>query len=180
MLKGGSTMIPTLVLNTQKERKIERRKQTVDYNRRKFVRRGREFVFPLKVYLSDTNAFGNVYFAQYFIWQGKTREDWLSWVMGEEAGPLMQKYKMATVEASHKYRHECLAFQNVEIGLVATLTRMSVRLVFNFRFKGTNKIVGIGNQKIAFIDHITNKLVPVPIELKRNMKKLKTVSEDQE
>jgi acyl-CoA thioesterase FadM len=165
-------MIPTLVLNTQKERKIERRKQNVDYNRRKFVRRGREFVFPLKVYLSDTNAFGNVYFAQYFIWQGKTREDWFSWLMGEQAGPLMQRYKMATVEASHKYRHETLAFQQVEIGLLVNLKRMTLELIFNFRFRGTNKPVGTGRQKIAFIDSNTNKLVPVPDELRKRIKEI--------
>src|SRR5436189_1700927 len=52
----------------------DRRNYDVDFDRRCFDRRDRAFVFQKTVYLSDTNAFGNTYFAKYFEWQGMVRE----------------------------------------------------------------------------------------------------------
>lgn len=158
--------------NFTEKRTEDRRKTKVDFSRRKFNKRGREFVFPLTVYLSDTNAVGNVYFAKYFEWQGKTREDWFNWVMGDDFETFMRTYKMITVEASHKYKQECLTFDKVEIGFKVEFTKMCVLTTFNFRFKNTKNIIGIGHQKIAFKDFSTDKLVEVPSVLRERAKKL--------
>ena len=159
-------------ISTLEKRKDDRRRNNIDFSRRKFNKRGKEFVFPLTVYLSDTNAVGNVYFAQYFIWQGKVREDWFKWVIGDDFEIFMKTYKMITVEAHHKYKYECLAFDEVEIGFQVEFTKMCVLTTFNFRFKNTKKLIGIGHQKIAFKSFVTDKLVPVPNILVENATKL--------
>lgn len=153
------------------ERKKDRREKIDNTERRKINRREKEFILPLKVYLSDTNAFGNVYFAKYFEWQGKAREDWFNYIMQEKSLVLMQEYKMATVEASHQYKHECLPFDEVELSLKIRFSKMCLYFTFIFRFKNTKDIIGIGKQKIAFISNKTNKLSEVPLEIIEQAKK---------
>ncbi len=154
-----------------KERIIDRR-ENPNFKERKVNRRKKEFVFPLTVYLSDTNAYGNVYFAKYIEWQGKAREDWFKTLFRDKADAFMQKYKMVTAEVSHKYKHECLPFDKVELGIIVEPTKMCLHFHFEFRFVDTKQIIGEGYQKIAFRKFNTNEIVPVPEEAIPAMERL--------
>src|SRR5437762_1629723 len=85
-------------------RNTDRRNIGIEFNRRCYDRRDRAFVFLKTVYLSDTNAFGNTYFAKYFEWQGMARESFFNRVLfPDQQAFLASGIKLITAEAEHKY-----------------------------------------------------------------------------
>lgn len=156
----------------QMPRKKDRRINSISYNRRKINRREKEFLFHKTVYLSDTNAMGNTYFARYFEWQGSSREDFFKFLMPNYTEFLSSGIKLITLEAHNKYLYESRLYDEVLIKLtLGKVTQTSVELIFTFINEPRKELLAQGSQKVAFADK-NGKYILVPNELKEAAKPL--------
>jgi acyl-CoA thioesterase FadM len=147
------------------ERGTDRRQTIISYERRQFDRREGEFLFHKTVYLTDTNATGNTYFANYFDWQGMVREEFVRFIMPNCETFFQSGIKLITLEASMKYYYESVLFDNLLIKMkIGELKRTNVELVFNFFNEKTGKLLSEGRQRIAFAT-LAGRYIPVPMEL---------------
>jgi len=122
----------------------------------------KEFIFKKTVYLTDTNLFGNAYFARYFDWQGMAREEFFKQLVGENTNFFQQGIKLVTLEASIKYHHEVTLFDEVIIKVKPTNIKIATFcLIFTYLNKITGKLTAEGHQKIGFIDS-AGKVIPIP------------------
>jgi enediyne core biosynthesis thioesterase len=114
------------------------------------MREALTFRHSIDIYLKDSNAYGNTYFARYFEWQGICRERWLQRCI---AADLMQPQGvLITKTANTDYVRETFPFQTVECELnTRQVKNCSVTLVFRFMVAGS--IVGKGSQQIVFAAH---------------------------
>ena len=115
-------------------------------------------------YLKDSNAYGNIYFARYFEWQGLCREKWFS----ECICPNMFELKgsLVTRSAHNDYVATILPFQKVRCELSTRRIRSaSFELVFHFYDAESNKLLSKGGQKIAMVEHGGTKLLKFPEEI---------------
>jgi len=125
----------------------------------------KEFIFEKTVYLTDTNLYGNVYFARYFDWQGMAREEFFRQVVGEDNKILKMGIKLVTIEAHIKYHHEVTLFDRVIIKVKPDNIRITTfDLTFTYLNGKTGQSVAEGKQKIGFVDS-ANKVIPIPKEL---------------
>lgn len=125
----------------------------------------KKFSLDLRVYLKDTNLFGNVYFANYFYWQGVAREEFFRQVAPDTMFFVNKKITMVTIEASMKFKKEALLFDEITIDVkIANPKITTFELVFIFSNKRNKEILGEGMQKIGFIDD-RNQVMPIPKEL---------------
>lgn len=123
---------------------------------------GREFSFYKRVFLTDTNAEGNVYFARYFDWQGMAREDFFRQAVPDHMKVMASGTKLITVHAWIKYEQETKLFDEIVIKIrTVSLKKMSMELDFVYFNSRTKSIVAIGGQKLAFSDK-DGKLIPIP------------------
>lgn len=127
----------------------------------------KEFVFEKIVYLSDTNLFGNVYFARYFDWQGMAREEFFRQIIKDNEKLLQQGIKFVTIEAITKYHRETSLFDNIIIKVRPDNVKITTfDLIFTYFNKNTNQLIAEGKQKIGFVDSM-GKVIPIPDELKK-------------
>jgi YbgC/YbaW family acyl-CoA thioester hydrolase len=119
------------------------------------------FHFDKIVYLADTNAEGNVYFARFFEWQGMAREELFRVAVPDHAELMASGIKLVTLNAWMSYKHEARLFDEVRISIrIINLTRTSLELRFAFLKKPAFDLLGIGGEKIAFLHN--GKLIPLP------------------
>lgn len=112
----------------------------------------KQFIFQKRVYLSDTNAQGNVYFAKYFEWQGDAREEFFRSAVPIHESFFSAGYRLLTVEASLEYKGEAKLYDEVEITVtVGWIKRASAELRFVFSNAGTAKTIAVGKQIIASV-----------------------------
>jgi len=131
----------------------------------------KKFKFSKIVYLTDTNAFGNTYFAKYFEWQGMAREEFFKQIAGGYSEMLTSGVKYITISASVNFKKESFLFN--KIGITVEPKRISlttVELLFTFTNEETNEVLAIGKQKIGF-SNIDNVVIPIPRELLEGAKK---------
>jgi len=113
----------------------------------------KQFIFQKRVYLSDTNAQGNVYFARYFEWQGNAREEFFRSAVPIHELFFSAGYRLLTVEASLEYKGEAKLYDEVEITvMVGWIKRASAELKFVFSNAETGKTIAVGKQIIASAD----------------------------
>ncbi len=125
----------------------------------------KEFIFEKTVYLSDTNAFGNAYFAKYFEWQGMAREAFFREIMPDPMYLMKTGLKIITVRAATEYKNEVFLYDDLIKGVkIGAVKQASADLIFNFRRKKDNKAVALGYQTIAFADK-DDKLIQIPQEI---------------
>ena len=154
-------------------RKVDRRHQDIEFDRRCFDRRDRAFVFNKTVYLSDTNAFGNTYFAKYFEWQGMARESFFERFLVPMQ--FQQKFfesgiKMITVEAEQKFLSETRFTDRIEIRVKMGKVRgASAELLFLFKNRRNGKLIGRGRQMVTFANAL-GKIIPLPDIIRHNLK----------
>jgi enediyne core biosynthesis thioesterase len=108
------------------------------------------FKHSIDIYLKDSNAYGNTYFARYFEWQGVCRERWIQQCIA--ADMLQTQGVLVTKHASIDYVRETFPFQTVECEL-NTLNVKQCSLTLVFRFKVAGEIVCTGSQQIVFVSH---------------------------
>ncbi|MES2771658.1 MAG: thioesterase family protein [Pseudomonadota bacterium] len=130
----------------------------------------RVFSYSFDVYLKDSNAYGNVYFARYFEWQGMCRERWFHRCIAEDM--LQSQGELLTKSASQEYFHGTYPFQSVS----CYLTTFGVRrcaLSLQFDFFAAGELVSTGLQEVVFSKD--KKIIPFPDAL---VCKVKTHSRD--
>lgn len=119
------------------------------------------FVYRTPVYIGDVSPFGQAYFARYFEWQGRAREEFLQFVL-PTAEALLQSFRIVTVEASVRYQQELLLHEALAIEVrITELTRASVRLQFLYRNETSGRLVAEGFQRLVFTDQ-TGRILPLP------------------
>jgi YbgC/YbaW family acyl-CoA thioester hydrolase len=119
---------------------MERRRPSGDRRRpdyklipRQFDRRAKVFHFKRKIYLTDTNAFQNVYFAQYFDFMGEAREELLKYILGENTSAFIEtRIILLTLETSLKYKASSFLFDVIRVEV--SLDKISkTKIYLNFR-----------------------------------------------
>lgn len=108
------------------------------------------FHHTIDIYLKDSNAYTNVYFARYFEWQGVCRERWFHQCISAD---MLQTQGVFITKAAHQdYIHETFPFQSVDCQVNAfDVKQCSFSLVFRFYVEGN--IVSTGYQQIVFANH---------------------------
>lgn len=130
-----------------------------------------EFVFEKTVYLADTNAEGNVYFAKYLEWQGTAREEFFRRNVPEHMKILSSGIRLITANAWMVYHSECRLFDEVKIEVkTSNLKGLSLELVFTFTNETTGKLSGRGGEKLAFADK-DGQLIQIPRSITENAKR---------
>jgi len=126
-----------------------------------WIEQPKTFRHTFDVYLKDSNATGNVYFARYFEWQGICREKWFFECIA--ADMLQPLGVFVTKEARQNYIHETFAFQKVtcEINTFA-IRQCSFSLLFRFYVEG--QLVSSGDQQIVFAGH-NKKIARLPADI---------------
>jgi enediyne core biosynthesis thioesterase len=125
------------------------------------------FKHSIDIYLKDSNAYGNTYFARNFEWQGVCRERWLQQCI---AADLMQPQGvLITKNANTDYVRETFPFQTVECEL-NTLQVKNCSVILLFKFNVAGNLVCKGRQQIVFAAH-DKKMQRWPALVMENLRK---------
>jgi len=116
------------------------------------------FRHALAIYLKDSNAYGNTYFARYFEWQGICREKWFYDCISRDM--LQQQGVFITKHAQQDYLHETFPFQEISCELNAYDVR-KCSFWLEFRFFAEGRQVSAGRQQIVFANH-DKQITPLP------------------
>jgi enediyne core biosynthesis thioesterase len=108
------------------------------------------FEHNIDIYLKESNAYGNTYFARYFEWQGICRERWFHRCI--QADMLQHEGVFITKRAHQDYLQETFPFQTVRCE-VNTWEVKSCSFYLIFRFLVDDKVVSSGYQQIVFASH---------------------------
>ncbi len=129
----------------------------------------RSFLFEKTVYLADTNAEGNVYFARLFEWQGETREAYLNQSISKEeyAVIVRNQIRLLTVHASLDFYKPFWLFDQAGIRMTTrNIRHASLEMVFEYFNKQNGEFAASGYQLLAFQD-AGNRLVAIPDPIQR-------------
>lgn len=115
----------------------------------------------------DTNSVGNVYFAMYLLWVGKTRELFFAHVM-PGFDPNNTDYYILTRNIEHKFQKEIREFDEVTICVrVSDFNRKFVTMEHQILDK-EGATVGKGKQTLMFVDSEKYGLVDIPAIVKNS------------
>lgn len=119
------------------------------------------FVYRTQIFVEDVSPFGQVYFARYFDWQGRAREEFLQFLM-PTAPWLLETFHILTVEASVNYHKPLFLHERVAIEVrIEKLTKTSVTLAFVYRNETSGLIVAEGSQRLVFTNQ-EGQILPLP------------------
>lgn len=123
------------------------------------------FEYRLAVGFGDTNVVGNVYFANYFRWQGQCREEFLRLYAPRVLEDFRSGCGMITQECSCVFHHETFAFDEIVMRMrLERLTWTAVTMGFEyFRLEptGLRTLVAEGRQAAAWVNE-QHKLAMFP------------------
>lgn len=122
------------------------------------------------VMLEETNLVGNVYFSNYFLWQGHCRERFLMERAPGVMRALREDFVMVTVSSRCDFLSELYATDEVEVRMaLGGRDANRVTMLFDYyRLQGTTaQLVAKGEQTIACMRRTADGVVPleVPEEL---------------
>lgn len=92
-------------------------------------------LFDYRTFVSfeETNVVGNVYFANYFVWQGKCREAFLSQHAPRVLDDFKAGYGMITKDSSCVFHNEAFAFEKILIRMgLDKLSRTGISMGFDY------------------------------------------------
>jgi enediyne biosynthesis thioesterase len=108
------------------------------------------FTYEFETSLKHSNATQNVYFSNYFEWQGAVRERWFYECISRDM--LQDKGVFITKQAHNNYIKEAFPFQTVRCVLNSyNIQRCSFYLLFRFYVEG--ELTSSGYQQIVFANH---------------------------
>ncbi len=115
------------------------------------ISKTRTYECIIEAYLKDSDAYGNVYFSNYFIWQGICREKWFSeCIFGNM---LTLDYSFITKTAHMEYKNEAFPFQKIRACLnIGNFKRVSVDVVIKFYEDISSTLLAEGYQTIVFVN----------------------------
>ena len=122
------------------------------------------FHHKLSIFLKDSNAYGNTYFARYFEWQGICREKWFYECISRDM--LQAEGVFITKHAQNDYLQETFPFQEVSCEVNAYDVR-KCSFWLEFRFYADGHPVAVGRQQIVFANHAKQISAQPELVLKR-------------
>lgn len=129
------------------------------------------FHHAIDIYLKDSNAFMNTYFARYFEWQGICRERWFHECI--HGNLLAAGGVFVTKRAHQEYVEETFPFQRVDCYLNTFQVRQcSAYLLFRFCVDG--RPVSLGYQQIVFADR-EKRIARFPKEIIERVKEYELI-----
>ncbi len=112
----------------------------------------------------DTNSVGNIYWAMYAMWVGKTRELMFDYCM-PEFDPATSPFLILTKSFQHKFLREIKEFMPVTIHIkVKSFNRKFVTLEHKILDENQN-VIGKGEQDLMFVASASYKLIDIPEEV---------------
>jgi YbgC/YbaW family acyl-CoA thioester hydrolase len=109
----------------------------------------------------DTNSVGNVYFAMYLMWVGKTRELFFAHVM-PDFDPKDTEFFILTRNIEHKFQKEIKEFDEAKICIrISDYNRKFVTMEHKI-LDAEGALVGKGKQTLMFVDSKNYGLVDIP------------------
>ncbi|WP_454766891.1 acyl-CoA thioesterase [Cupriavidus campinensis] len=129
------------------------------------------FHHAIDIYLKDSNAFMNTYFARYFEWQGICRERWFHECI--HSNLLAAGGVFVTKRAHQEYVEETFPFQHVDCYLNTFQVRQcSAYLLFRFCVEGRQ--VSMGYQQLVFADR-AKRITRFPKEIIEKVKEYELI-----
>jgi acyl-CoA thioesterase FadM len=126
----------------------------------------RGFVYRTLVYIGDATPFGQAYFARYFEWQGKAREEFFRAFL-PTAREVMETFRIVAWETSVRYKRELPLHEPVAIEVrITEVTKASAILHFTYRHADEGTVAAEGAQRLVFTDQ-HGRIVPLPDEVRR-------------
>jgi enediyne biosynthesis thioesterase len=116
--------------------------------------------------LEETNLVGNVYFTNYFLWQGHCRESFLLDRAPGVMRSLREDFAMVTTASACEFFAELFAGDVVEVRMsLADLAATTVTMRFDYyRVQGTAaQLVARGTQGIACMRRVDEVMEPVDV-----------------
>lgn len=109
------------------------------------------FNYEYIITMGDTNAMGNVYFANYFKLQGHVREVWLKNCVSNYAEHIKSDLVLSTKSAHCDFKIPLFIYDEILVKLYfSDLQRASVKLNFDFYLKGKSELYASGWQVVVF------------------------------
>jgi enediyne biosynthesis thioesterase len=128
-----------------------------------FVKHRQTYRYELTPFLKDSNAYGNIYFARYFEWQGICREMWFTECIFTNIFEMDGAF--LTRAAHNDYVQEVLPFQKIHCELnIENLKNTSFDLMFKF-FNEKSEIVSKGFQTVVYTDSLTKRIKKLPADV---------------
>lgn len=122
------------------------------------------FVHEMTPTYQDTNSVGNVYFAMYTLWVGKTRELFFLHTM-PDFDLETTDFFILTRSFNHKYLREIKEFESVSIHLrIKDYNRKFVTIEHKILNKD-KQLIGKGDQSLMFVDSKTYSLIDIPAKV---------------
>jgi len=119
------------------------------------------FVHEMTPTYQDTNSVGNVYFAMYTLWVGKTRELFFQHTM-PDFDLSTTDFLILTRSFTHKYLREIKEFESVSIHLrIKDYNRKFVTIEHKILNKD-KQMIGKGEQSLMFVDAKSYALIDIP------------------
>ncbi|MCE2928644.1 MAG: acyl-CoA thioesterase, partial [Candidatus Caenarcaniphilales bacterium] len=112
----------------------------------------------------DTNSVGNVYFAMYLMWVGKTRELFFNHVI-PGFDPKTSDYLILTRSIDHKFQKEIKEFDEVTIELKIIDYNRKFATLEHRILTASGELVGKGKQVLMFVDSKSYGLIDLPQDL---------------
>lgn len=129
------------------------------------------FVFEKTIYLTDTNALGNAYFARYFDWQGMAREEFLRRLLPDPVAFFGAGMKIFTVKAETEYKSGLALYDELQIEIRTTnIKKTSFEFIFFLRHKLDGQLAALGRQRFCVID-AKGAFAIIPSPMKENLLK---------
>jgi len=126
----------------------------------------RYYAYRHWVSFEETNLVGNVYFANYLLWQGKCRERFIADNAPEVLQDLREGLAIATVRCSCDYFTELFAFDEVEIRMrLQEAGQNQIAMEFEYWRIGEagETLVARGAQQVACMRRNGEQMEPTPI-----------------
>jgi acyl-CoA thioesterase FadM len=122
------------------------------------------FVNSFMATYADTNSVGNVYFAMYIMWVGKTRELFFNYVLPGFDLKTTSFY-ILTRSIEHKFITETREFERVSVKIrVAEYNRKFATLEHQI-YDSAGHLLGKGRQQLIFVASKDYKLLDIPAEV---------------
>lgn len=127
------------------------------------------------VSFEETNLVGNVYYANYILWQGRCREMFLRDRAPSIIKDLSQGLALVTVRVSCEYFSELYAFDQVTIRMrLSSFTQNRITMLFEYwRITDAGEeLIAKGEQQAACMRRDGEKMVatPIPVVLQEALK----------
>ena len=113
---------------------------------------GKYFEYRFQVSFEETNVVGNVYFSNYFVWQGKCRESFLAKYAPKVLEDFSKGHGMITKESNCVFHNESFAFDNLLIKMnLDKINRTAISMNFNYYREEADELVHLATGKQSTI-----------------------------